>query len=354
MISNPLVTALICNYNYGRYLAEAIESTLNQTWKNLEIIVVDDGSTDESREVLKKYEGKIRTILKENGGQASAFNAGIAEARGEITCFLDSDDYWYPEKVEKTVAKFKEASYGLVCNDLQEVNELGIKISNQTYCQSHKLFFQHRDLLEFIIEREFIWAFSPTSGISLPTSIAKKLLPLPEKEWRICADNPIAYGALCHAPIGVIKEPLGAYRYHGANCYASVIKNSVSLRLSNFITQIKSYLFLTDYLSCLGRTERPKEPKSSYRFYRTLCFITRESPWRYLFNLWKLNIVYHNIHKKYVNNPRLTTAWFLLLDTILVLLTIIKLPTPYRSLQKLYRQEILSFDSRVRDYIESD
>ena len=89
MNSKPLVTILICNYNYGRFLAEAIESALAQTWKNIEVIVVDDGSTDESREILTKYKGKIRIILKENGGQASAFNAGIAKARGEIVCFLD-------------------------------------------------------------------------------------------------------------------------------------------------------------------------------------------------------------------------------------------------------------------------
>ena len=123
MNSKPLVTILICNYNYGRFLAEAIESALAQTWKNIEVIVVDDGSTDESREILTKYKGKIRIILKENGGQASAFNAGIAKARGEIVCFLDSDDICHRDRVSRVIEKYKQGKWGLVCHDLDVIPE---------------------------------------------------------------------------------------------------------------------------------------------------------------------------------------------------------------------------------------
>src|ERR1700733_6356835 len=98
-MSTFFVTILINNYNYGRYLSKAIESALAQNYSDFEIIVVDDGSTDESREVIARYAGKIKPVLKLNGGQASAFNAGYAASRGDIICLLDSDDWFLPGKV---------------------------------------------------------------------------------------------------------------------------------------------------------------------------------------------------------------------------------------------------------------
>ncbi len=73
-----LVTILINNYNYGRFLRQAIDSALDQTYTNIEVLVVDDGSTDESRSVIYSYGDRVRAVFKENGGQASTFNAGVA------------------------------------------------------------------------------------------------------------------------------------------------------------------------------------------------------------------------------------------------------------------------------------
>src|SRR5690242_8378341 len=87
-----LVSIIVNNYNYGRFVGEAIESALGQTYRNTEVIVVDDGSTDNSREVIAGYGSRIIPVLKENGGQGSAFNAGFAASRGEYVLFLDSDD----------------------------------------------------------------------------------------------------------------------------------------------------------------------------------------------------------------------------------------------------------------------
>ena len=110
MTSRPLVTILINNYNYGRFLKDAIDSALNQTYRNLEVIVVDDGSTDDSREIIAAYGNKITSVLKENGGQASALNAGFAASRGEIICLLDSDDSFDPCKVERVVPNCRPGS----------------------------------------------------------------------------------------------------------------------------------------------------------------------------------------------------------------------------------------------------
>ncbi len=92
MSPNPKLSILINNYNYGRFLGEAIDSALAQTYRNIEIIVVDDGSTDNSCEIIAGYGDRIIPILKENGGQASAFNAGFAISTGEWIALLDSDD----------------------------------------------------------------------------------------------------------------------------------------------------------------------------------------------------------------------------------------------------------------------
>ena len=98
-ISNksPLVSILINNYNYAQYLSQAIDSALGQTYTNTEIIVVDDGSTDNSREIINSYGNQIISVLKENGGQASAINAGFAASKGDIICLLDADDIFLPD-----------------------------------------------------------------------------------------------------------------------------------------------------------------------------------------------------------------------------------------------------------------
>src|SRR6201988_707109 len=97
---NLLVTILINNYNYSRFLPYAIDSALAQTYRNIEVIVVDDGSTDNSREVLAKYAGRVIAVQKENGGQPTAFNAGFAASKGDIICFLDADDLFLLEKIQ--------------------------------------------------------------------------------------------------------------------------------------------------------------------------------------------------------------------------------------------------------------
>lgn len=103
-MGSSLVSIVICNYNYGRYLRQAIDSALAQTYSPVEVIVVDDGSTDESREIIATYGDRIVPVFKDKGGLISATNAGVSHSTGEIICFLDSDDVYLPHRVERTVA----------------------------------------------------------------------------------------------------------------------------------------------------------------------------------------------------------------------------------------------------------
>src|SRR5580658_6500060 len=105
---SPFVSILINNYNYGRFLGEAVRSAIAQSYWNREIIVVDDGSTDNSLPIAQSFGNMIRLIAKQNGGQASAFNAGFAASRGQIICLLDADDVFLPGKVERIVEVFRE------------------------------------------------------------------------------------------------------------------------------------------------------------------------------------------------------------------------------------------------------
>src|SRR6202789_1652273 len=119
LAANPLVSILVSNYNYARYIGNSIQSALDQTYTNIELIICDDGSTDDSIRVIEEYERKdkrLRLIRKANGGQGSGFNAAFALSRGEIITLLDSDDLFLPHKVERIVADFRahpDAGFGV-------------------------------------------------------------------------------------------------------------------------------------------------------------------------------------------------------------------------------------------------
>src|SRR5271154_7189482 len=100
-MGRPFVSVLIDTYNHERFIEKAIVSVLEQDFPatEREILVVDDGSSDSTPEIIRKFAPQVRLLRKVNGGQASAFNAGIPECRGEVVSFLDGDDWWAPHKL---------------------------------------------------------------------------------------------------------------------------------------------------------------------------------------------------------------------------------------------------------------
>jgi glycosyltransferase involved in cell wall biosynthesis len=115
MNTQPLVSAIIATYDRGYVVCEAIDSILCQTYKNIEVLVVDDGSTDDTQEKLRAYGNRIRVIYQANAGPAAAWNTGIAAAHGEIICFLGSDDIWLPIFVESQVSVLDKAGPEVPC-----------------------------------------------------------------------------------------------------------------------------------------------------------------------------------------------------------------------------------------------
>jgi len=112
------VSVIIPTYNRADFLTEAVNSVLSQTWRDLEIIVVDDGSTDGTQEVVRRYGEQVNYFCKENEGPSSARNMGIKKARGPYVAFLDSDDVWEPEKLRIQMDFMGEhPEIRLVCTD---------------------------------------------------------------------------------------------------------------------------------------------------------------------------------------------------------------------------------------------
>lgn len=125
----PRVSVIIPTYNCDRFLPEAIDSVLMQTYQDYEIIIIDDGSTDQTCQVLESYSKKIRYFYQQNQGVAVARNLGLEMATGELIAFLDHDDFWLPQKLELQVTCFQEnPQIGIVHSGWRRVNAQGEKI----------------------------------------------------------------------------------------------------------------------------------------------------------------------------------------------------------------------------------
>ena len=207
-----LVSIVVNNYNYAHFLAQAVESALRQTYPCVETIVVDDGSTDNSREVLEAFGDRIRTVFKENGGQGSAFNAGFKASQGDIVIYLDADDYLYPSAVEKVVRRWNgnvaKIHYRLLTVDADGV-EHGLHPR------------QGVPLPEGEVWRDYIrtgtYATPATTGNAFARSALEQVLPMPEEGYVYSADAYLLVRIPFHGLILAVDEALGVYRQHRKN-----------------------------------------------------------------------------------------------------------------------------------------
>ncbi|QIR37806.1 glycosyltransferase [Tolypothrix sp. PCC 7910] len=213
--SYPLVSVIINNYNYGRFLAEAINSVLNQTYQNIELIVVDDGSIDNSREVIASYGETIISVLKENGGQASAINQGFAASQGEIVIFLDSDDILLPEIVQSVVTAFEsQSNVAKVQYRLQKINAIG-QLTEEIVPAKH-WHMPTGDLREHILKvPNYVWP--PTSGNAFASVALHQILPMPESIFRVAVDIYLNDLAVMFGLLISLDEVGAYYRMHGDN-----------------------------------------------------------------------------------------------------------------------------------------
>lgn len=215
----PRVSVLIANYNYGRFLRDAVGSALAQAYPRVEIVVVDDGSTDDSREILAGYGKRIVTVLKANGGHASAINAGVARCQGELVALLDSDDVFLPGKIERVVRAYRRSPRAvLIHHRLRTIDALG----------APRGFGWPRDVWSGDVRERTArtggwWPRPTTSAMTFARSFLQRILPMREDSEPGQAIWPDAYAgdlAPFFGEIIGIPEVLTHYRVHGDNSQA--------------------------------------------------------------------------------------------------------------------------------------
>jgi glycosyltransferase involved in cell wall biosynthesis len=219
--ARPLVSVLMANYNYARYIGQAIESVLEQTYSNWELIICDDGSSDSSIDIIQDFaqrDSRVRFTSQANGGHASALNTAYLIARGELLCLLDPDDLYLPTKLERVVhCCQKQSDGGVIVHRIIRINQN--KRRQGVSPLLHRLpdgwhgtrLLEQSGLLPFM---------PPTSGLSLRREVAERLFPLPLKfPFCKCPDQVIARLAPLVTAVASVEEPLAEYRLHGTNSY---------------------------------------------------------------------------------------------------------------------------------------
>lgn len=210
----PFFTVLIDTYNYGQYVEEAIASVLAQGFpvEEREILVVDDGSTDDTQERLQKFGEAIRYLRKPNGGQASAFNFGLEHARGEVIALLDADDLWLPEKLGRVYEAFERHPAAGMVYHRTYLWRGGEETSEDTYFipVSGNVPESRRALLQY--------PMVGTSCLAFRRNALKELLPIPET-LRSQGDAYLTALIIFVTPVAALPEFLGKYRLHGANLF---------------------------------------------------------------------------------------------------------------------------------------
>lgn len=212
--SKPRVSVVIPNYNCARFLPETLESVFTQTCQDIEVIVVDDGSTDGSQALLERYADRVRVVHQSNEGVSGARNRGIRESRGEFVAFLDADDLWRPEKLEKQLRLFANPAVGLVHCAVEYVDEQNRPIgTNFTGRQGRVLkaiaLLQGTVVLAggstAVVRRE---AFDKVGGF--------------DREMSTAADWDMWRRVACGYEIDMVREPLMRYRLRPGSMHRNV------------------------------------------------------------------------------------------------------------------------------------
>jgi glycosyltransferase involved in cell wall biosynthesis len=233
----PSVSVVINNYNYAAYLSDTIESALAQGYPYREILVVDDGSTDCSCEVIAEYGSQITPIFKANGGQASALNAGYDACHGEIILFLDADDILLPNALANIVAMFGDPSISNVHWAMWVIDAQGKRIGSKKPAQPPG----DGDFREQLLQTgPSNLPSSPTSGNAWSNAFLERVMPIPEhvEYYRTCADEYLYTLAPAFGRLRTIADPQSCYRIHGRNIYSGrSFREKLHLELSGYDQQ---------------------------------------------------------------------------------------------------------------------
>ena len=227
-MARPFISVVIDTYNHERFIEEAISSVVAQDFpkSEREVLVVDDGSNDGTPEVVRKFAPDVRILRKPNGGQASAFNAGIPECRGEIVAFLDGDDWWAEKKLSAVAEAFAaRPEVGLVGHSITEVYLDGRRRSELVREEPEFRANTVRGAKTFRLRKSFLG----TSRMAFRGELLRRIGAVPEA-LVIEADEFLFTLGAVYSEVLLLREPLTYYRQHGKNLYQLSEANEPALR----------------------------------------------------------------------------------------------------------------------------
>jgi hypothetical protein len=232
-LAKVFASVLIDTYNHERFIEKAIVSVLEQDFaaSDREIVVVDDGSTDRTPEIVKAFEPQVRLVRKKNGGQASAFNAGIPECKGEFVLFLDGDDWWAKEKLKTVSEAFAaDAGVGLIGTGILEVYADGREHTELLKDVPRFRVTSEEGARAFRLRKSFLG----TSRMALRTELLKRIGTVPES-LTIQADEYIFTLGAVLSDVLILREPLTIYRLHETNAFQVQDGNVTALRRKQMV-----------------------------------------------------------------------------------------------------------------------
>lgn len=238
MSGMPRASVIINSYNYGRFLPAAIESALAQTYPNTEVIVVDDGSTDNSRDVFERYRGHLMALPQKNGGQGAAYNTGFAASGGDFVCFLDADDTLNPDAMSQAIAAFDNSCFVKVEWQMDIIDASGRKTGGvvpekptpQINLREHTI--SSGPLYDW-------WITPPGSGTCYRRSMLERMLPMPAGEHRHGADVYLTVLTPVFGNVRRLTGAFGCYRQHDRNNYFG--RALTTDRLQDYLCRFESY-----------------------------------------------------------------------------------------------------------------
>ncbi len=209
VLTQPNISIVICNYNYAQYIAYAIESALAQTYPAFEVVIIDDGSTDDSVNVIKSFQQQVKLVQKTNGGQVSAYNAAMAHISGDVIIFLDADDALLPDALAQIATTFDK-----------NVVKTHFKLSfidqhGNSMAQTVPRNLDSGDCAKGLQKHGLLYNSAPASGNAYRLQALQKLFPLPilagDKHG---ADFYCIYGIVFQGAVNTVDQVLGQYRVH--------------------------------------------------------------------------------------------------------------------------------------------
>jgi hypothetical protein len=212
------VDIIVNNFNYAPFLEAAIDSALAQDHSPVRVIVVDDGSTDDSRALIASYGDRITPVFQDNGGQASALNAGFARSAGDVVIFLDADDVLRPRAARLVVDAFTAEPSTVKVQYRMEVIDADGRPSGVVKPPQH-LPMPSGDVRAHELAFPFDLTWLPTSGNAFAAWALRRLLPIPEQRFAAAADWYLQHLTPLLGSVASLTEIGAQFRTHGANDY---------------------------------------------------------------------------------------------------------------------------------------